>query len=269
MQTSDPSNFVGDIPRHYDDGLGPVLFERFAEDLVERVAALQPRRVLELAAGTGIVTRRLAKCLHGTQLVATDLNAPMLEFARRKLDGAERVEFAVANAMALEFIDASFDAITCQFGVMFFPDKIASFREAWRVLRPGGTYLFNTWGTLAENSFAGIADDLCRTFFPADPPTFYKVPFSYAAVDQIIADCRAAGFVEVDAEVVRFEQPVTDWPRFTRGIVFGNPLVQEVIQRGSITPEALRLEIESHYRQTFGDSPTQIPLQAVVISARR
>ena len=133
------TNFTGRIPQFYDHGLGPVFFTDFADDIARRAATLAPTRVLELAAGTGIVTRRLRDFLpREAHLIATDLNPPMLEVARQKFRPDEAVEFQPADATALPFPDASFDAVVCQFGVMFFPDKDKGHREARRVLVSGG-----------------------------------------------------------------------------------------------------------------------------------
>ncbi len=136
-----PSSFIGEIPTHYDTGLGPNIFQGYAADLATRVAALAPERVLELAAGTGILTRCLCDLLADAELVATDLNQPMLDFAARKFGPNEKVSFRVVDATQIEEPPDSFDVIACQFGVMFFPDKGQSFREARKVLRRGGHYL--------------------------------------------------------------------------------------------------------------------------------
>jgi ubiquinone/menaquinone biosynthesis C-methylase UbiE len=133
------ANFVGSIPEHYDRALGPVIFADFAHEMARQAAASAPQRVLETCAGTGIVTRRLRDRLPAdTKLTVTDLNPPMLEVARAKFTAGEAVEFQPADATALPFPDQSFDAVVCQFGVMFFPDKAKSYREAFRVLKPGG-----------------------------------------------------------------------------------------------------------------------------------
>src|SRR5581483_10033812 len=167
--------FVGNIPQHYDQGLGPMIFVDYAADLARRAAAGQPARVLETAAGTGIVTRRLRDVLPaGTRLTATDLNPPMLEIARTKFRPGEQVEFQPADATALPFADSSFDAVVCQFGVMFYPDKEKSYREVYRVLAPGGRYLFNVWDSHSHNPFGQIAHDTVGRFFPVDPPQFQK-----------------------------------------------------------------------------------------------
>jgi ubiquinone/menaquinone biosynthesis C-methylase UbiE len=146
------SGYVGSIPHHYDQNLGPLLFTDYAADLACRIATLNPRRVLETAAGTGIVTRALRDALPANaKLTATDLNAPMLDIAATKFHPSEAVDFRTADATALPFADASFDAIVCQFGVMFFPDKDKSYREAFRVLATGGHYVFSIWDSHYHN----------------------------------------------------------------------------------------------------------------------
>jgi SAM-dependent methyltransferase len=168
------ASFVGEIPEEYDRGLGPIIFADFAIDMARRVAAAGPMRVLETAAGTGIVTRLLRDLLPAeVHLTATDLNAPMLAIASGKFRPEERVEFRTADATALPFPDGAFDAVACQFGVMFFPDKDASFREARRILAPGGRYVFSVWDAHQRNSFGRIAHEVAASFFPADPPGFY------------------------------------------------------------------------------------------------
>ena len=154
------ARFAGDIPANYDSGLGPHLFVDYAADLARRATAAKPGRVLELAAGTGIVTRMLRDALpDSTHLVASDLNPPMLEMARQKFSADEKVEFQPADATALPFADGAFDTLVCQFGVMFFPDKDKSYREAYRVLASGGRYHFNVWDSFEFNPFARIAHD--------------------------------------------------------------------------------------------------------------
>jgi ubiquinone/menaquinone biosynthesis C-methylase UbiE len=163
-----------------------MIFADYAADIARRTAACGPARVLETAAGTGIVTRQLRNLLPtNVKLVATDLNPPMLEVARSKLRPSERVEFQVADATALPFPDGSFDAVVCQFGVMLFLEKDKSYREVHRVLAPGGRYRFNVWDSPRHNPFGRIAHDVVGSFFPADPPQFYSVPFSYHQIDPI------------------------------------------------------------------------------------
>ena len=149
--TQDATRFIGSIPEHYDRDLVPHIFSGFADDLATRVAAHHPTAVLELAAGSGVVTRALRSALSpDCVLLASDLNEAMMTVARKRFEQAEKVEFRQIDANDLPLDDQSFDAVTCQFGVMFFPDKDRSFREVHRVLRPGGRYVFNVWGRLGR-----------------------------------------------------------------------------------------------------------------------
>ena len=171
--SSQASEFIGSIPEHYDKGLGPRIFFDYADDLADRVSKLNPGSVLELAAGTGIVTRRLRDALpDNCELLATDLNAPMLAVAQKKFDRSENVRFETADASRLQFDDEFFDTVTCQFGVMFFPDKERSYSEVSRVLKPGGHYVFNVWGSWEKNPFAELVHEVIAEYFPDDPPGF-------------------------------------------------------------------------------------------------
>ena len=193
--TGTHARFTGSIPENYDRYLGPFLFEPYAQDLVRRLDAKEGARVLEIACGTGIVTRRLREHLPpASALVATDLNPPMLEIARRKLGAVKGIDWRQADACALPFPDASFDAAVCQFGLMFVPDKPAACREARRVLVKGGTFLLSTWGALAQNPVGRIAYETVASFFPADPPDFYTVPFGLHQPEVVRGFLAAGGF---------------------------------------------------------------------------
>src|SRR3984893_4072267 len=195
---SNDASFVGSIPQHYDQGLGPMIFVDSPADMAQRVAAASPARVLETAAGTGIVTRKLRDALPAaTRLTAPDLNPPMLDIARTKFRSGEQVEFQTADAMALPFADGSFDAVVCQFGVMFFPDKRKSYSEDLRVLAPGGRYVFSVWDSHRYNPFGRLAHQVAGSFFPADPPAFYNVPFSCHQIDPIKESLIEAGFTGI------------------------------------------------------------------------
>lgn len=268
MSSAD-ARFVGSIPQHYDEGLGPLIFVDIAADLARRTAVAKPARVLETAAGTGIVTRALRDALPSdTYLVASDLNPPMLNYARGKFGPAEQVDFQIADAMALPFADGSFDAVVCQCGVMFFPDKAKSYQEVFRVLAPGGSYHFNVWDTHRYNSFGRISHEVAGSFFPVDPPQFQKVPFSYSAIDPIKESLLAAGFTRIDVTVERFEKAVPDVALLARGIVYGSPLIDQIKTRGDVSPEHVFDAMAQAFRDEFGD-PGHMPLQIVVVSAKK
>jgi ubiquinone/menaquinone biosynthesis C-methylase UbiE len=211
----DPSSFVGSIPDFYDRCLGPNIFVDFAEDLAARAAAHAPHRVLELAAGTGILTRALRNRLPAsTRLTATDLNQPMLDVAARKFADTSNLQFRTVDAQDIPFPDGAFDLVACQFGVMFFPDKDRSFREVVRVLAPGGRYLFNVWDSQACNPFGRIAHETIARFFESDPPSFYRVPFSYHSIDAARQSLTAAGFRDIVVSVLGRTKEVVDFAAF-------------------------------------------------------
>lgn len=193
--TDHDRHFQGSIPRIYQQYFVPMLFEPYAGDLAARVAEHRPAHVLEIAAGTGVVTRHLANVLPAsTHITATDLNQPMLDQAMA-LGTSRRVEWQQADAMRLPFPDASFDVVVCQFGVMFLPDKVKAFSEARRVLRAGGAYIFNVWDRIEENEFADVLIQALARRFPEDPPRFaVRVPHGYFDQNIIAGDLSRAGF---------------------------------------------------------------------------
>jgi ubiquinone/menaquinone biosynthesis C-methylase UbiE len=267
--SNDTARFVGNIPQHYDQGLGPMIFVDYATEMARRAAAYQPARVLETAAGTGIVTRQLRDRLPaGAHLTATDLNPPMLDVARAKFRPGEKVEFKPADAMALPFADGGFDVVVCQFGVMFYPDKDKSYREVFRVLAPGGHYLFSIWDTHRYNPFGRITHEIVGRFFPVDPPQFMNVPFSYA-FEPIKASLIEAGFADIEAAVVRLRKEIPDARAFARGQVYGSPLIDQLQARGGVEPEKVVDALVQELHREFGADPGRMPLQAIMFSAKK
>jgi ubiquinone/menaquinone biosynthesis C-methylase UbiE len=268
--SNEAAAFVGSIPQHYEQGLGPLIFIDYAADIAQRVAAGNPARVLETAAGTGIVTRKLRDALPAAaRLMATDLNPPMLELARAKFGAGEQVEFQPADAVALPFADGSFDAVVCQFGVMFFPDKGKSYSEVHRVLAAGGHYFFSVWDSHRYNPFGRIAHQVAGSFFPADPPQFYSVPFSCHQIDPIKESLIEAGFTGINANVVSLDKEVPDAASFARAAIYGNPLIDQVRTRGGVDPERVVDALVREFRREFGADPGRMPLQAIVFSATK
>lgn len=264
------AQFTGSIPQFYDRGLGPVIFVDYAADLARRVAAAGPKRVLETAAGTGIVTRRLRDLLPGgAHLTATDLNPPMLEIAREKFRAGEQVDFLPADATDLPFHDNSFDAVVCQFGVMFFPDKERSFREAFRVLAPGGHYLFNVWDSHRHNPFGRLAHEVAGRFFADDPPQFYQVPFSYSHIDPIKEALIEVGFSDIGIAVIRLEKVIPDLAQFARAAIHGNPVADQIRARGGVEPDQVVDALLEEFRKEFGTGPSRMPLQAIMVTASK
>lgn len=269
MSNSNSTAFVGNIPEFYDNNLGPIIFVDYAAEMARRLAALKPARVLETAAGTGIVTRAMRDALPASvPITATDLAPPMIEIARKKFQPGENVTFQPADGTALPFGDASFDAVVCQFGVMFYPDKDKGYREVLRVLQPGGTYLFSVWDSHAHNTWARITYELVATFFPSDPPQFQKVPFSYA-FEAIKDSLTAARFTDINASVIRMQKKLPDAGAFARGFIYGSPVIDQVKARGGVDPEAIVARLTEAYHREFGADPGSVPLQAIFFSARK
>ena len=220
------------MPEAYERWLGPSVFQPFAADLARRVAARHPRRVLELAAGTGVLTRELLAALAGAEVTATDLNEAMVEYGRGLATGAD---WRQADALQLPFDDGQFDAVVCQFGVMFFPDKPAAFSEARRMLAPGGSFFFNTWDTVDTHEFAVALLAGLEKAFPDDPPTFIgTVPHGYADVDAVRADLRAGGLEPVAVDTVTLEGRAAAAGDIATGFCTGTPLRPAIEARADL-----------------------------------
>jgi len=269
--TQEAAKFTGSIPTYYDEELGPVIFIQYAEDIAARAKSLNPSNVLEMAAGTGIVSRALRDALpKSTDILSTDLNEAMLDVARTKFKDGERIDFRSMDAMSIPHADDTYDMILSQFGVMFFPDKVASYREALRVLKPGGTYLLNVWGSWDECPWAPTVHNAVAAFFRGDPPGFYKVPFHYSDTKQLQRDFAAAGFTDIEIEKVKSNGPVASHEAFATGAIMGNPVSEEIkAQPGNVETETVRNEVAKALEKKFGAAPTTMPLVAYVITAKK
>lgn len=261
--------FTGSIPAIYDTYLVPLIFQVYADDLAARVADGAPSAVLEIAAGTGVLTRALAPQLGAEcRYVVTDLNPPMLEHARQRLPADARIEWLPADAMALPFADASFDAVCCQFGVMFFPDRVAAFREMRRVLTPGGRLAFNSWDSLAENAFPERITRAIAELFPEDPPQFVaRVPHGYHDPDRIRADVAAAGFQSVTVAGLKAKSTAPAARDVAIAFCQGTPLRNELEARGAAL-EAVTDHAAEAIAREFGGGPVSGKIRALIVTAR-
>jgi ubiquinone/menaquinone biosynthesis C-methylase UbiE len=263
--------FVGDIPANYDRYLGPVFFHGYADDLAGRLSLKPGMRVLETACGTGLVTRRLLDRMrgHGT-LVATDLNEAMIAYGRSHISAEPgSIEWQTADATKLPFPDHFFDAVVCQFGLMFFPDKAAGIGEAFRVLRPGGTYLFNVWDVMARNPIARITHETVASFFPSDPPSFYTVPFSLHDPEPVRTLLGQAGFGQVTWTHLEKTGSSPSAAEAATGVIEGNPILGAIMDRRAEALDEIKQAVAARIAAELGDHPVRIPLRALVFTARR
>ncbi|MBZ9709907.1 methyltransferase domain-containing protein [Mesorhizobium sp. ESP7-2] len=261
--------FAGSIPENYDRYMVPLIFEPFAVDIAQRAAALSPGAVLEIAAGTGVVTRALAPRLApGASYMVTDLNQPMLDYAASRQTPDSRIEWRQADGMALPFEDAAFDLVCCQFGAMFFPNRTSAYREARRVLKPGGRFLFNVWDRIEENVFADDVTNALARIFPDDPPRFLaRTPHGYHDKALIRRDLEDAGFsdvaIETTAEQSRASSPRLPAVAYCQGTV----LRSEIEARDAGKLDAATDYAASAIADRHGSGEVAAKIQAHVIMA--
>jgi ubiquinone/menaquinone biosynthesis C-methylase UbiE len=261
------AQFGGSIPAIYDQHLGPLLFRPYAAEVARRACALKPQRILEVAAGTGLVTVELAYDCPQAEIVATDLNKDMLHVAKRRTGNLrERVQVRQADAQALPFGDAEFDLVVCQFGIMFFPDKVKANAEARRVLRDGGRYLLVIWDRLERNPAAQRVHEAMAALFPQDPPGFLaRTPFGYSDPARIEGDLLAAGFRDIEFETVALESLASTGPEdASLGLVQGTPLRAEVEAHGPAMLERAEQAVRAALSSDFPRA-----LSALVVTAIR
>ena len=259
------AHFAGSIPEAYDRYLGRVLFQPYAEDLAARLKLEENGSVLELACGTGILTRILRDRLPATaKLVATDLNEPMIETAAKKFREGEGIEWQQADASSLPFDDRSFDAVVCQFGIMFVPDKALSAREAHRVLKPGGVFLFNVWDALDHNALGRIAHETISSFFEKDPPTFYQIPFGYHHQGEIKRLLAEAGFRDIRIDVVTKVGGASRAEDAAQGLVRGNPVALAIAERDPALLPVIEEAVTGALKKELGEI-VRAPMRALVV----
>jgi SAM-dependent methyltransferase len=265
LRQSAASGFTG--PAYYNDCIGPLWFDPFAADLVRRLSRRPPGDVLEIACGTGLVTRRLRECIDSDiRIVATDLSAAMLDYARGKLGEGNGIEWREASALALPFDDRTFGAVVCGFGIMFVPDRQAMLKEARRVLAEGGTLLFNVWDRIEQNPHAAANAAVLEAMFPGDLEMRFRTPYDMhdtAGLRELLA---AAGFRETLIETKRIPIQGADPQVIATGQLRGTPRSALLEKRGV----ALDLVIAkvADALAAAGGNPYSGYAQAVVVQAQ-
>ena len=255
--------WVADMSAAYDEYLVPAVFQPYADDLATRIATYRPGAVLELAAGTGVLTQAIKATLPTVQITATDLNVAMVDVGSAKVPSAT---WQQADAMQLPFPDASVDLVACQFGVMFFPDRPAAYAEVARVLRPGGHFLFNSWGPLATHEVEVAVMAALAEIFPEDPPSFLaRVPHGYHDADRITADLMQARFDGISVAQVELNCTAKSVGDLARGYCRGTPLRPEIEARGDL--DATTLAVAAALERQLGAGPVVRPMSALIASA--
>lgn len=253
----------------YERYMVPLIFQPYAEIMAERVAKLNPSHVLEIAAGTGVVTRALAAALpESCEIVATDLAEGMLDVAREYVPEGSPILWQQADGQDLPFEDESFDVVVCQFGIMFFPDKIQGFREAHRVLKPGGTVIFNSWASLAENPTFDLAFNTAMELMNGKLPNLMEVPFGYTDEDQIRSDMGVAGIESIEIEAVSTQSNVTSAQGAALGYIQGGPMTGVMKELGGDIPE-ITAKVAAAIELTMGSGPFQNPLKAILMTGKK
>jgi ubiquinone/menaquinone biosynthesis C-methylase UbiE len=245
------------------------LFRPYAEVLAQRAAAFQPARILETAAGTGVVTAVLARALPDADVVATDLNQAMLDVAATRVS-APNVSFREADALDLPFEDSSFDLVVCQFGVMFFPDKVAGNAEARRVLRSGGRYLVAIWDEIERNPLSDLAHRTMQSLFPDNPPMFMKRgPFGYGDPDRIRSDMAAAGFDDIAIDTVELMSRSPSAHDAAYGLTYGSPMGVELAEYGGDALNRTFAKFSADAKAMEGADGFEAPMSAHIVTATR
>jgi ubiquinone/menaquinone biosynthesis C-methylase UbiE len=269
MQATD-TKFTGSIPELYERYLVPLLFEPYAEDLARRLSDLGRGTLVEVAAGTGVVTRALRRALPSeVRIVATDLNESMLKVAASRVS-APTVIFQQADAQKLPFADGSAHAVVCQFGMMFLSDKNAALTEAARVLVPGGRFVFNVWDRLANNEVSQIVTRALAGLYPEDPPRFFeRTPFGYFDAAVIRAELQATGFQRIEIDTVELASQAASAEHVAIGLCQGTPLRGEIEARDAEGLTAATASATSALKARFGAGPFENRMSALVVTAHR
>jgi ubiquinone/menaquinone biosynthesis C-methylase UbiE len=267
--TATDTVFAGSIPAIYDRYMVPLIFAPYAEEVARRAHAHSPSRVLETAAGTGVVTEALHRALPDAEIVATDLNEPMLEIASRRSE-SNRVNFQRADALDLPFDDGSFDLVVCQFGVMFYPDKVRGNAEAHRVLREGGKYLLVIWDRVERNLATRVAGAAVAKLFPGETAAFYeRIPFRYHEREWIVDDLKLAGFTDIGFETVELASRADSARDAALALTQGTPMRSDIEKQG---PDALTRATEAAeqaLRQFEGPDGFSAPMAAHIVTATK
>lgn len=266
--TSSHSTFTGEIPQNYEKYLGPLIFQEYAEDLSRRIIVPDAGVVLETAAGTGMATRQLRAAIqNNVRIVVTDLNEDMLDVARKKFESHDNIEFQTANALQLPFDDSVFDAVVCQFSVMFFPDKLSALQEAARVLKTDGVFLFNVWDSFEHNHLIRTVNKTIAEHLPESPPDFFNTPYGYHEIDVIKNLLYEAGFGDLEISVLPRTSKAATAQQVALGYVLGTPVRLQIEKSAPGALSDIVDAVEHAVGAEFGNTNISAKMQAIVFQA--
>lgn len=263
------NTFNGSIPQNYNHYLGPIIFEDYALDLAQEASSLEKKKILEIAAGTGILTRKLSQVLPPeTEIIVTDLSQGMLQFGYKAAEQKANLRFCGADAMHLPFPDNSFDMIIVQFAIMFFPDKVATLKEWARVLKPDGQVLLNIWDSIEENHLIKTVTGALEKFYPEDIPEFFNIPYGWCDPDEIKRVFQEANYKSFEMTVSQRESPCISAQQVALGYLTGTPFAHEISKQNDFTLETVSAHVENIIANTHGNPPKNAMMQAFIVSAR-
>jgi SAM-dependent methyltransferase len=265
-----PNLYSGSVPALYDRYRGPIFFQPYAENLAKRVSDLTDGSLLETAAGTGILTRAISQLLpERVQVVATDLSSDMIEFAAAQA-GVQRIIWRQADGLALPFPAGAFDVVVCQFGVMFFPDKVTGYREAYRVLKPDGRFVFNVWDRIEHNEFCCLVNEVVASAFPDDPPgLMVRIPYGYYDPCLIVSQLETADFTVEAVEEVELRSEAASARELAIGFCQGSPLRSEIEARDPARLIEVTDAAAAALLARFGPGPISGAMRAYVVTAKK
>jgi ubiquinone/menaquinone biosynthesis C-methylase UbiE len=259
--------FSGSIPHHYEDFLGPMFFEPYAIEVSKRINPSAVQVALELACGTGRVTRHLRNVIPSkAKLIASDISPDMLAVAKEKLRSAN-IEWQIIDAQDLPFDDNSIDVVVCCFGYMLVPDKSKAFAEAYSVLRPGGMLLIATWDKLEHNAASHVYRTVAKKYLIDPLPETYKLPFSMNDDKEIRNDLQQAGFSKIMVERVDKISASPSAKEAANGLAQGGSIYNEIMKRNPAWIEEIKETVEKELAEKFGASPMQAPMRALITQA--
>ena len=257
-------------------GTGPDAYERYmvpihcltrAEDLMDRVHLKPRERVLDVACGTGVVSRFAASRVGFLgHITGVELNPAMLEVARQISACYDQIEFVEGSALELPVPDSQFDAVLCQQAIMFFPDRVKAVREMYRALKPGGRVGLNVWRTPEYNPTFECLITALEKHAGDEAVEFMRSPFVMKSVSEMRMIFEQAGFTDISV-VIRVD--TLRYPSVAHLVRFETLNIPNPELQSDEMQKTLTREMDDLVRGFIDDEGVVFPLQDYVVVARR